>query len=99
MHLAYTFVYKPSPDRRSTLETTDLDGNRIQLIEGKWINRSPAEMSRVCWLPDGRLVYCKDTSEVDSDFLTVEVDVGSGYLRSGPRRLFGMDRARLFHWR
>jgi Tol biopolymer transport system component len=95
--LAYTVRYELDPDRRATLETTDLGGNRSPLVKDTQINKSSTGMSRVCWLADGRLVCNRYTGEVDGEFVVLEVDVVSGHLRRGPRRLFGMERAGLVY--
>jgi Tol biopolymer transport system component len=79
---------------RTTLETTDLAGNRSALLEDTQINKTGGPGSRLCWFPDGRLVYNKWTSELGGELVVVDVDIGSGQLRQGPRRFFGMDGTR-----
>jgi Tol biopolymer transport system component len=91
--LAYTVTHKP--DWRVTLEMTDLAGNRSMLIEDTGINKSAGDAPRICWLPDGRLVFNKWTSHHEGEFVVVTVDNDSGQLVEGPRSFFGMEGARL----
>lgn len=94
-HLAYTVTYKP--DGRVTLETVDLSGNRSRLVEDTRINMNAGAGPRLCWLPDGRLVYDKWARHdaAGGELVVVDVDLDSGQLRQGPRRFFSMEGARL----
>jgi Tol biopolymer transport system component len=95
--LSYTVRYKPSLDWQSTLETTDLDGNRSQLVEDTYINKSSSGMGRLCWLRDGRLVYNKWIGHLDGELLVVDVDVESGNLKRAPHKFVSMEGAKLVY--
>jgi Tol biopolymer transport system component len=80
-----------SGERHIRLETTDLTGKRSVLIEDAWINWSPTGVERPCWLPDGRLVYTRQTTMGISEFFVIDVDLGSGQPTGGPRKFFRID--------
>ncbi len=85
-------IHNPlSGGRHIRLETSDLTGNRSVLIEDAWINWSGTGVERPCWLPDGRLVYTRQTTMGISEFFVISVDLGSGQPVGGPRKFFGMD--------